>query len=134
MASKQSRLERLLDVIGEKNLPPKLPPKEPTVKKEQNTTAKAPEKSSTDENNWWDAKPIIQQPTTTRSTIPGVTSHNGAYTPDPHKGAPAPLGIKFSPFIAVTKFPYKFVKPELLQPLASAFFDEGKIWNREWDM
>lgn len=47
---------------------------------------------------------------------------------------PAPLGMNFCPLIAITKFPYKFVNKQYMQQIASAFFDEGKIWNRDWEV
>ncbi|KAK4508626.1 hypothetical protein PRZ48_002365 [Zasmidium cellare] len=56
------------------------------------------------------------------------------FTMDPRKGQAAPLGMCFCPFIAVTKYCYKFVPKKLMQPLATAFFDAEKIWNREWDL
>ncbi|KAF2731413.1 hypothetical protein EJ04DRAFT_579126 [Polyplosphaeria fusca] len=39
----------------------------------------------------------------------------------------------FAPFGAITKYPYKFVNKNLMQEIASGFFDGGKIWTREWD-
>ena len=56
------------------------------------------------------------------------------YPPDPRQGEPAPFGVRFCPFIAVTKLPYKFVNKQFMQQIATAFFDAGKIWNREWDV
>lgn len=64
--------------------------------------------------------------------IEGETGEDFAL--DPRKGEPSELGMSFCPFLAITKFPYKFVKSDFLQPLATAFFDEGKIYNRNWDM
>jgi hypothetical protein len=53
---------------------------------------------------------------------------------DPRRGEPSELGMSFCPFLAVTKFPYKYVDPDFLQPIATAFFDENKIYNRSWDL
>jgi hypothetical protein len=53
---------------------------------------------------------------------------------DPRKGEPSDIGMSFVTFIAFTKFPYKYVKPAFLQPIASAFFDGGKIFNKSWDL
>jgi len=49
-------------------------------------------------------------------------------------GEPAPRGFSFSPFLPVTRFCYKFVGPQWSQPLATAFFDANKIYNRSWDV
>jgi hypothetical protein len=53
---------------------------------------------------------------------------------DPRKDEPSEIGMSFVTFIAFTKFPYKYVKPAFLQPIASAFFDGGKIFNKSWDL
>ncbi|KAK6439812.1 hypothetical protein LTR95_003971 [Oleoguttula sp. CCFEE 5521] len=53
---------------------------------------------------------------------------------DERIGQASDVGMKFCPFPAVTKFPYRFLNnPELLQPIASAFFDRDQIYEREWD-
>lgn len=56
------------------------------------------------------------------------------FTLDPRKDEPSELGMSFCPFLAVTKFPYKYVDSAFRQPIATAFFDEGKIYNRPWDL
>ena len=56
------------------------------------------------------------------------------FTLDPRKDEPSELGMSFCPFLAITKFPYKYANPALLQPIATAFFDGGKIYNRPWDL
>lgn len=40
----------------------------------------------------------------------------------------------FCPLIAVSTFPYRFIHGDSSQPVASAFFDGGKFWNRRWNM
>ena len=149
-------MDRLIAVLGgEKNLPPQQPQPIENAQQANNT---ANENTSPTEDpfsklpsvddvlqdnhsteNWWDAKPQIQQPVSLSQSqrpaaIPFTSEGASHFEFDPRKGEPAPLGINFTPFGAVTKFCYKFVKRELQQPLATAFFDEGKIWNREWDM
>jgi hypothetical protein len=40
----------------------------------------------------------------------------------------------FCPLVAVSRFPYKFIRGELTQPIANEFFAEGKFWKRRWDL
>lgn len=147
MASSLSRLERLIKLIGDENLPSKqrdssAAESDTTDVKHENlsestTTAAtihpgADFPGEPDTVQWWNAAP----------QLPGGASrqtesiHHTAVTHpnDSHKGDPAPLGLSFTPFLAITKFPYKFVQKKWMQPLASAFFDQGKIWERKWDM
>jgi hypothetical protein len=56
------------------------------------------------------------------------------FTLDPRKDGPSELGMSFCPFLAITKFPYKYADSALRQPIATAFFDGGKIYNRSWDL
>jgi hypothetical protein len=56
------------------------------------------------------------------------------FTLDPRRGGPSELGMSFCPFLAVTKFPYKYVASDYRQPIATAFFDENKVYNRSWDL
>ena len=139
---------------GEENLPPKLPEPDGTAQQDGEANKEA---ASTKEDpfsklqsvdgfleenregdNWWDAKPQIPKAvsqTPSKPTVNSFTSQGETHFEfDPRRGEPASLGIGFSPFGAVTKFCYKFVKKGLQQPIATAFFDENKIWNREWDM
>jgi hypothetical protein len=53
---------------------------------------------------------------------------------DPRKDEPSEIGMSFVTFVAFTKLPYKYVEPAFLQPIASAFFDGGKIFNKTWDL
>jgi len=59
---------------------------------------------------------------------------SGDFTLDPRKGEPAAIGTSFCPFLALAKFPYKYVDQFFRQPIASAHFDEGKIYDRKWDV
>jgi hypothetical protein len=56
------------------------------------------------------------------------------FTLDPRKDEPSEIGMSFCPFIAITKFPYKYVDRAFSQPIATAFFDAGKIYNRSWEL
>ncbi|KAF2854938.1 hypothetical protein T440DRAFT_386696 [Plenodomus tracheiphilus IPT5] len=40
----------------------------------------------------------------------------------------------FTPIQALAKYPYKFCNQEHSQEIASAFFDQGKFWTREWEL
>ncbi|PVH98438.1 hypothetical protein DM02DRAFT_531085 [Periconia macrospinosa] len=40
----------------------------------------------------------------------------------------------FAPLVALSKYPYKFCNKDHAQAVASAFFDAGKFWAREWDL
>lgn len=47
----------------------------------------------------------------------------------------APDHIKyFAPIVALSKYPYKWCSRQLMQDIASGFFDQGKFWEREWDL
>lgn len=76
---------------------------------------------------------------------------NSTATPKPVSGAalppPAPLadsGLQqgglasatdhYAPILALAKYPYKFCNKTDMQAVATASFDAGKFWNREWDL
>ncbi|KAL1602559.1 hypothetical protein SLS60_005975 [Paraconiothyrium brasiliense] len=46
----------------------------------------------------------------------------------------APHEKYFTPIVALSKYPYKFCNKNCMQDIASAFFDQGKFWAREWDL
>lgn len=73
-----------------------------------------------------------QQPGPTKRKTSEADETN--FTLDPSKDEPSEIGMSFCPFIAFTKFPYKYVDPAFKQPIATAFFDGGKIYNRSWDL
>ncbi|ENI06892.1 hypothetical protein COCC4DRAFT_49509 [Bipolaris maydis ATCC 48331] len=40
----------------------------------------------------------------------------------------------FTPIQALAKYPYTYCDKSHMQPIASAIFDQGKFWNRVWDI
>ena len=40
----------------------------------------------------------------------------------------------FCPLLAISRYPYRFLKDKLSQSVASRFFDRGKFWSRSWDV
>lgn len=53
---------------------------------------------------------------------------------DLQRGDLASPRYHFTPIQALAKYPYKFCGRDLLQQVASAFFDQGKFWKREWEL
>ncbi|KAL4954488.1 hypothetical protein BDW69DRAFT_139486 [Aspergillus filifer] len=45
----------------------------------------------------------------------------------PHDGS-------FCPVVALSKFPYHHIHGDLMQKVASGFFDKGQFWERPWDL
>ncbi|CAK4031612.1 hypothetical protein DOTSEDRAFT_58207 [Lecanosticta acicola] len=138
-----SRVDQLIALLGgPANLPPKLP------RQSQETEPTANEGPDDDDDDDDIPPPVQRDPDLKRPTLlqplfqPAPNSPAPMYTSDGEsdfpldgrKGQPAPLAIKFVPFIAVTKYCYKFVPKQRMQPLASAFFDADKIYNRDWEL
>lgn len=138
-----SPLQQLIDLLGgPENLPPKLPHTE--IPSQINAGSKEDDEQP---------PPIIRDPNyrppqqrlaqvANVSHIPsspsavqmGEDGVESSFTFDSCKGKPSPLGINFVPFIAVTRYCYKFAPRSLMQPLATAFFDAGKIFSRPFDL
>ena len=53
---------------------------------------------------------------------------------DLHRGDLTSARHHFTPIQALAKYPYKFCNKDHMQDIASAFFDKGKFWEREWDL
>ncbi|EEH04148.1 QDE-2-interacting protein [Histoplasma capsulatum G186AR] len=43
-------------------------------------------------------------------------------------------GRLFCPISAVSRFPYKYIRGNAGEQIAQRFFNEGKFWNRSWDI
>jgi hypothetical protein len=61
----------------------------------------------------------------TAAELPATDLQRGDLTPARHH---------YTPIQALAKYPYKYCNKSLMQDIASAFFDQGKFWNREWDL
>ncbi|KAK1066909.1 hypothetical protein LTR74_006784 [Friedmanniomyces endolithicus] len=147
------RFHRLIG--GEANMPAELPPQPKPA-----TLTPVPDEDAKDSENPFDGLPSVQE-VIEQSRAPEEQAKEGCpkspegtdsrFTPqflpssasplsdaDAHSqmtmGEPAPRGFSFSPFLPVTRFCYKFVGPQWSQPLATAFFDANKIYNRSWDV
>lgn len=46
----------------------------------------------------------------------------------------AKLLSAFCPIVAASRYPYKCIRGDLSQSVATQFFDKGKFWTREWDL
>lgn len=76
-----------------------------------------------------------QDPSEPRQPKPAGTERAADGTElDDRMGEESPVGTGFCPFLAINKFPYKFVPAKYLQPIASAHFDKNQIYEREWDL
>ncbi|KAK1139866.1 hypothetical protein N8T08_011111 [Aspergillus melleus] len=58
-----------------------------------------------------------------------ASSEQSSSSPDPpeHDGS-------FCPLLAISRYPYRFLKDKLSQSVASRFFDRGQFWSRSWDV
>ncbi|KAF2455919.1 hypothetical protein BDY21DRAFT_63760 [Lineolata rhizophorae] len=54
--------------------------------------------------------------------------------PPPACGESAPPDTNFCPISLVSKYPYRFCPREYSEPIAQAFFNEGKFYKRELDL
>ncbi|KAF3045387.1 hypothetical protein E8E11_005590 [Didymella keratinophila] len=51
-----------------------------------------------------------------------------------HRGDLGSATQHYSPVLALSRYPYKWCDKTHSQDIASAFFDQGKFWAREWDL
>ncbi|KAK0829044.1 hypothetical protein LTR73_004678 [Friedmanniomyces endolithicus] len=151
-----SGIQRFHSLIGgEVNMPAELPPQaEPAAltpvpddnaKACENPFGGLPsvqafdERSRSPEEQANGERPKTPEGTDTRFTPQSLPSPAPPLSAaDAHSQTPmgdlAPRGFSFSPLLPVTRFCYKFVSTQWSQPLATAFFDANKIYNRSWDV
>ncbi|KAL4992169.1 hypothetical protein BDW68DRAFT_197387 [Aspergillus falconensis] len=75
-------------------------------------------------------KSVSQHANLSISTEKGENSTvtiRGSATPGPHNGT-------FCPMLAMSRFPYYHIHGDLMQKVASRFFDKGQFWDRKWDL
>jgi hypothetical protein len=70
-----------------------------------------------------------KQPSTASPAPPGPLP-----SIDLNRGDLAAARHHFTPIVALSKYPYKFCDKPHFQDIASALFDQGKFWNRQWDL
>jgi len=51
-----------------------------------------------------------------------------------HRGDLGSATQHYSPVLALSRYPYRWCDKTHSQDIASAFFDQGKFWAREWDL
>ncbi len=49
-------------------------------------------------------------------------------------GQISPPGWSFCPIVAVSKYPYRYLSKPDSETVANRFFNEGKFWEREWEL
>jgi hypothetical protein len=140
MANSSSRIDRLLVILsGEENLPPKISPSFTNADESPPKDTAVVTPASINSTQRRESEEIKASATpTVRQSIVKQDSHTSevAHRPfDVRKGEASALGLSFVPFLALTKYCYKYVPRDLSQTIASAFFDSNKIYNnREWDL
>lgn len=80
-----------------------------------------------DAKSSYNPKPLSMPPTSPPEApnLPSTTRQRGDL---------ASFRQDFTPIQALAKYPYKFCNKSNSQDIASAFFDQGKFWDREWDL
>ena len=68
------------------------------------------------------------------SSIRPVENIDSTLDPGLRRGELAPLGEKFCPILAVSRYPYRHLGKDLSEIVADCYFNAGKFWERSWDM
>ena len=141
-------MDRFLTMIGgEDALPPRLPTPEPEPERETpkpfNPQLRSTEYDSQEYKDlpkpnsvyqFGEIKSALSQLKQEPAPRSPAFDISGKIPFDTNKGAPLPSNTELSPFLAVTKYCYKYVAPGWSQTLATAFFDQDKIFTRNWSL
>jgi hypothetical protein len=68
-------------------------------------------------------------PSSSATSTPALPPNTGL-----QRGDLAAADSHFTSIHALSKYPYRFCSKSDSQSIATAFFDEGKFWAREWDL
>ena len=108
------------------------PPTKPLTKKPST------ELLNTDRRYVWlkDAESSYNPSAITKTALTASPPKSTAKLPSSklNRGDLAPATQHYAPIVALAKYPYKWCDRTHSQDIASAFFDQGKFWAREWDL
>lgn len=77
---------------------------------------------------------VKQESASSSLSSSNASSSDGKAPFDARKGEHLPSNVELTPFLAITKYCYTSVPYRWSQSLATAFFDAGKIYRRDWSL
>ena len=124
-----------------RNIPPDSPASKQTSPNQTIAAIKTPPIENTERRFVWikdtysSFNPNLDsmRPSTAQAPAP-LTDAAGLPVSDLQRGDLASPRHHFTPIQALAKYPYKYCNKIHMQDIASAFFDQGKFWEREWDL
>ena len=118
--------------------PPHVSASKQTASNEADASIKIPPVVNTDRRFVWvkgiespfnpnldSMRPMTAPPPSGATKLPAI---------DLQRGDLASARNHYTPIQALAKYPYKYCNKNRMQAIASAFFDQGKFWEREWDL
>ncbi|KAI4671084.1 uncharacterized protein J4E88_009482 [Alternaria novae-zelandiae] len=128
--------------VSLENAPPNTPASKQTSTSKIDTSIKTPPAVENTERRYiWvkDAdssfNPNLDSMRLSTASAPAPrTDAAGLPATDLQRGDLASPRHHFTPIQALSKYPYKYCDKSHMQDIASAFFDQGKFWQREWDL
>jgi len=79
-------------------------------------------------------KAASQDPAPTGPQAPKPVGEDSDWELDPRMGEESEVGMSFVPWLAIAKFPYKFINPAYKERVDVTFFAGGKLYTRGWDL